>query len=103
MVVVDRFYKMTHFIPCNKTNDATHMEDLYFREVVRLHGIPKSIVLDRDVKIFRYFWKILWHMLGTKLLFSISNNPKTDGQTNMTNKTLGTLLWDLIRVQNIEM
>ena len=45
-VVVDRFLKMAYFIAYNKTNDATHIVDLYFKEVTRLHGIPRSIVLD---------------------------------------------------------
>jgi hypothetical protein len=59
--------------------------------------MPKTIVSDRDTKFLSYFWKTLWAKLGMKLLFSITWHPQTDGQMEVVNRALSTLLRSLIK------
>jgi hypothetical protein len=91
-VIVDRFSKMAHFILCHKSDNTSHVADLFFTKIVRLHGVPNTIVLDRDAKFLSHFYRTLWFKLGTKLLFSTTCHLQTDDQTEVINHTLSTML-----------
>jgi hypothetical protein len=100
-VVVDHFSKMAHFIPYHKSDNATHVADLFFTKIVRLHGVSNTIILDRDAKFLSHFWRTLWFKLGIKLLFSTTCHPQMDDQTEVVNHTLSTILQAILKTNLI--
>jgi hypothetical protein len=69
---VEKLAKETHFIPVNTTHMTTNIADVFMRDVARLHGMPKAIVLDKDPKFTSNFWKGLFKGFGTNLNISTS-------------------------------
>ncbi|KAK5819938.1 hypothetical protein PVK06_024973 [Gossypium arboreum] len=80
-VVVDRLTKSAHFVPVRTDFSMDKLAELYVSQIVRLHGVPISIVSDRDPRFTSRFWKKLQEALGTKLHFSTAFHPQTDGQS----------------------
>lgn len=91
-VIVDQLTKSAHFLPMKINHSLERLAELYIEEIVRLHGIPSSIVSDRDPRFTSIFWESLQEALGTKLRMSSTYHPQTDGQTERTIQSLEVLL-----------
>jgi hypothetical protein len=76
MVVMDKLKKAAHFISLKTTHKVADVANIFMKEVARLHGIPKTIVSDRDPKFTSNLWKGLFKGLRTNLNFSIAYHPK---------------------------
>jgi transposase InsO family protein len=101
LTVVDRFSKYAHFIPLSHPYTAESVACVFFAEIVRLHGIPVSIVSDRDPVFTSSFWRGLFRASGSTLLMSSAFHPQTDGQMEAVNMAIGMYLrcltWDRSR------
>ncbi|KAJ9544494.1 hypothetical protein OSB04_024201 [Centaurea solstitialis] len=91
-VIVDRLTKSALFLAIRESSTAEQLAEIYVKEVVSRHGVPVSIISDRDVRFTSRFWERFHSELGTRLHFSTAYHPQTDGQSERTIQTLEDML-----------
>jgi hypothetical protein len=99
MVVIDKLRKSAHFIPMKSTYKEINIVEIFMKEIFRLHGIPKMVVSDRDVKFTSTFWKELFGGLDTNLNFTTTYHPQADGQTEQMNQIVENMLQMYVRTK----
>ena len=87
LVVVDRLTKFVHFVPLSHPYTAAKVANLYLQHVFKLHGMPTTIVSDRNPMFTSHFWQELMRLQGVQLAMSSAYHPQTDGQTEVVNKS----------------
>ncbi|GKB19500.1 putative reverse transcriptase domain-containing protein [Tanacetum coccineum] len=91
-VIVDRLTKSAHFLPVREDYKSKKLARIYINEIVARHGVPVSIISDRDGRFASHLWQALQKVLGTKLNMSMAYHPETDGQSERTIQTLEDML-----------
>ena len=91
-VIVDWLTKSAHFLAVRMTFALERFCQLYIREIVRLHGVPVSIVSDRDPRFTTHFWKSFQKAMGTRLTMNTTFHPQADGQFERTIQVLEDML-----------
>ncbi|KAJ3005112.1 hypothetical protein NUW54_g4490 [Trametes sanguinea] len=95
-VIVCRLTSMVHLVPVHTTDTVADLVLVYIREVVRLHGLPESIVSDRDSKFTSKFWQEVHRLMGAKLLMSTVFHPQTDGLSERTIRLVTQILRSMV-------
>jgi len=96
-VIICRLTSMVHLVPIKTTTKASELAWIYVEQIVKIHGLPESIVSDRDSKFTSKFWTEVHRILGTKLLMSTSFHPETDGATERANRSVGQVLRTMVK------
>jgi hypothetical protein len=91
-VIIDRLTKTAHFLLVHTTYTAKKYAEVYLDQIIRLHGVPKTIISDRGAQFIARFWEQLQFSLGTKLIRSSAYHPQTDGHTERVNQILKDML-----------
>ena len=91
-VIVDRLTKSAHFLSIRMTWSAFQLADLFIQQIVRLHGVPRTIVSDRDGRFTSHFWRQVHAALGMRLHFTTTYHSQSDGQSERTIQTLEHML-----------
>jgi hypothetical protein len=91
-VIVDRLTKIAHFLPMHTINRAEKYAEIYINQIVRLHGIPRTIVSDRGTSFVACFWEQVHKSLGTTVIRSSAYHPQTDGQMERVNQIIEDML-----------
>jgi transposase InsO family protein len=91
-VIVDYLMKSAHFIPVRTNYHPYHYANIYFQQVILLHGVPKTIVSDRGPQFIAHFWEHLHQNLSTNLIHSSAYHQQTSGQTKRVNQILEDML-----------
>ncbi len=99
LVVVDRLSKFTYLIATKTTATAEETARLVWQNVIRNHGVPLAIVSDRDRRFQSLFWEAVWGLTGTTLKRSTPYHPQTDGQTEVQNRTMESILRTVINFE----
>ncbi|MCO5597615.1 hypothetical protein L7F22_051695 [Adiantum nelumboides] len=100
--IIDRFSKQAHFVLVKKTVKPDHLARLFVTHIFRLHGMPETIVSDRDPRFTSLFWKAIWENIGMRLQFSSSFHPQTDRQSEIANSVVLDLLKSYISDQKTQ-